>query len=423
MEIFKEYDIRGLYPQEIDEEKAYKISRAIATSLKGKKIFLGYDNRIGSLAIKDYVKKGLVESGKEVVDLGLGPIMIPVFASFIEKTNGLCITASHNPAKYTGLLPYNKGVTVTPEKIKKVYEKSRFTEKIGDLIEEDYYEKYISYITKNIGKLNLKVGIDSMGGSTTSIAADIFERLNCKVKLLHTKPDGNFYGKTPEPIKENASELEDMIKKEKLDVGMQFDADGDRVAFVDENGRFVDPMAITMIFIKYLKLKKVVATVACSSHLEKFANVTYSKVGRPNIEKRLVNKKFDLGVETASHYYFARYFPFSDGLLGGVLLASILNKSKKKLSQLVNEFPKIYLDSISLPFENESKRTAKMKEIEKEAVKYGKIERIDGIKVINERGFMLFRKSNTEPILRVYYEGKDEESYKRIKDIVNSIIR
>ncbi len=423
MEIFKEYDIRGLYPQEIDEEKAYKISRAIATSLKGKRIFVGYDNRVGSLAIRDYVKKGLVESGKEVVDLGLGPIMIPVFASFIEKTNGLCITASHNPAKYTGLLPYNKGVTVTPEKIKNAYDKNKFTEKVGSLVEEDYYERYISYITKGVGKLNLKIGIDSMGGSTTSIAPDIFKRLNCRVKLLHTKPDSNFYGKTPEPIKENAGELENMIKKEKLDVGMQFDADGDRVAFVDENGRFVDPMVITMIFIKYLKLKKVVATVACSSHLEEFAKITYSKVGRPNIEKKLVNKKFDLGVETASHYYFAKYFPFSDGLLGGILLASILNKTKKKLSQLVNEFPKVYFDSVSLPFENESKRTAKMKEIEKEVVKYGKIERIDGIKVINEQGFMLFRKSNTEPILRVYYEGKNEESYKRIKSIVNSIIR
>ena len=214
-----------------------------------------------------------------------------------------------------------------------------------------------------------------------------------------------------------------MVKKEKLDVGMQFDADGDRVAFVDENGRFVDPMVITMIFIKYLKLKKVVATVSCSSHLEEFAKITYSKVGRPNIEKRLVNKKFDLGVETASHYYFARYFPFSDGLLGGVLLASILNKTKKKLSQLADEFPKVYFDSVSIPFENESKRTAKMKEIEKEVVKYGKVERIDGIKVINDNGFMLFRKSNTEPILRVYFEGKDEEAYKKIKDIVNSIIR
>ena len=423
MEIFKEYDIRGVYPQEIDEDKAYKISRAIATSLKGNKIFLGYDNRIGSLAIKDYVKKGLVESGKEVIDLGLGPIMIPVFASFVEKTNGLCITASHNPAKYTGLLPYNKGVTVTPEKIKSVYDKGKFTEKIGSLAEKDYYERYISYITKGIGKLNLKIGIDSMGGSTTSIALDIFKRLNCKVKSLHAKPDSNFYGKTPEPIEQNASELENMVKTNRLDVGMQFDADGDRVAFVDENGRFVDPMVITMIFIKYLKLKKVVATVSCSSHLEEFAEITYSKVGRPNIEKRLVNKKFDLGVETASHYYFARYFPFSDGLLGGVLLASILNKTKKKLSQLVNEFPKVYFDSISLPFENESKRTAKMKEIERKAIKYGRIERIDGIKVINEKGFMLFRKSNTEPILRIYYEGKDEESYKRIKDIVNSIIR
>ena len=423
MEVFKEYDIRGVYPQEIDEEKAYKISRAIATSLKGKKIFLGYDNRTGSLAIRDYVNKGLIESGKEVVDLGLGPIMIPVFASFIEKTNGLCITASHNPAKYTGLLPYNKGVTVTPEKIKKVYDKNKFAERIGGLVEEDYYERYISYITKGIGKLNLNIGIDSMGGSTTSIAPDIFERLNCKVKLLHAKPDSNFYGKTPEPIEQNASELEDMVKKEKLDVGMQFDADGDRVAFVDENGRFVDPMVITMIFIKYLKLKKVVATVSCSSHLEEFAKITYSKVGRPNIEKRLVNKKFDLGVETASHYYFARYFPFSDGLLGGVLLASILNKTKKKLSQLADEFPKVYFDSVSIPFENESKRTAKMKEIEKEVVKYGKVERIDGIKVINDNGFMLFRKSNTEPILRVYFEGKDEEAYKKIKDIVNSIIR
>ena len=423
MEIFKEYDIRGLYPQEINEEKAYKISRAIATSLKDKKIFLGYDNRVGSLAIRDYVKKGLVESGKEVIDLGLGPIMIPVFASFIEKTNGLCITASHNPAKYTGLLPYCKGVTVTPEKIKKVFEKGKFTEKIGSLSEEDYYERYISYITKGMKNLNLKIGIDSMGGSTTSIAPDVFERLNCKVKLLHNKPDSNFYGKTPEPIKENAVELGRMVKANKLDVGMEFDADGDRVAFVDENGEFVDPMVITMIFIKYLKLKKIVATVACSSHLEEFAKVTYSKVGRPNIEKRLTAKKFDLGVETASHYYFARYFPFSDGLLGGVLMASILNKTKKKLSQLVDEFPKVYFGSLSLPFDNESKRTAKMVKIEKEAAKYGKIEKIDGIKIINQQGFMLFRKSNTEPILRVYYEGKDESAYKKIKEAVDSIIR
>ena len=423
MEIFKEYDIRGLYPQEINEEKAYKISRAIATSLKDKKIFLGYDNRVGSLAIRDYVKKGLVESGKEVIDLGLGPIMIPVFASFIEKTNGLCITASHNPAKYTGLLPYCKGVTVTPEKIKKVFEKGKFTEKIGSLSEEDYYERYISYITKGMKNLNLKIGIDSMGGSTTSIAPDVFERLNCKVKLLHNKPDSNFYGKTPEPIKENAVELGRMVKANKLDVGMEFDADGDRVAFVDENGEFVDPMVITMIFIKYLKLKKIVATVACSSHLEEFAKVTYSKVGRPNIEKRLTTKKFDLGVETASHYYFARYFPFSDGLLGGVLMASILNKTKKKLSQLVDEFPKVYFGSLSLPFDNESKRTAKMVKIEKEAAKYGKIEKIDGIKIINQQGFMLFRKSNTEPILRVYYEGKDESAYKKIKEAVDSIIR
>jgi phosphomannomutase len=423
MGIFKEYDIRGTYPDEINEDNAFPISRAIATSLNGKKIFLGYDNRIGSLAIKDFVKKGLVESGSNVVDIGLGPIMIPAFASFTEKANGLCITASHNPAKYTGLLLYSKGITVTPEVIKKVYEKKKFSNQIGSLIEEDYYENYVSYITKGIKDVKLKVGIDSMGGSTTSIAPDVFNRLGCHVSLLHKKPDSKFYDKTPEPVRENAFELGQMVKKEKLDFGIQMDADGDRVAFVDENGDFIDPMAIAMIYIKYLKFKKIVATVACSSHFEELTDVTYSKVGRPNIERELLDKRFDFGVETSSHFYFARYYPFSDGLLGAVLMSDIIRKTKKKISELVNEFPKVYFDSKSISFTNEPERELKLKQIEKSAKNYGTVQKTDGIKIINEYGFMLFRKSNTEPMLRIYYEGKDERSFEKIRELTEAIIR
>ena len=423
MELFKEYDIRGVYPEEINETNSYFIGRAIATSLKGKKIFLGYDNRKGSLAIKDFVKKGLIESGKEVIDLGLGPIMIPVFASFIEKTNGLCITASHNPAKYTGLLMYSSGVTVTPENIKKVYDKKKFSDEIGSITEEDYYEKYISYIMKGIKNLSIKIGIDGMGGSTTSIAPDIFNRLGSKTFMLHKKPDSNFYGRTPEPIKENMNELGRLVRKNKLDIGIQMDADGDRVAFVDENGTFVDPMVAAMIFIKYLKLRKIVATIACSSHLEEFAKVTYSKVGRPNIEKLLAKGSFGLGVETASHFYFSRYFPFSDGILGAVLMSNIMSRTGKRMSELVKEFPKVYLESFSIPFKKESQRESKLKDIEKKADKYGNIQKLDGVKIINEYGFILFRKSNTEPLLRAYYEGKDEKSMQSIKKMVNELIK
>jgi len=423
MEIFKEYDIRGIYPEELNEKNAYDISRAIATYLKNKKIFLGYDNRIGSLAIRNFVKKGLVESGKEVIDIGMGPIMIPVFASFIEKSDGLCITASHNPAKYTGLLPYSNGVTVTPEKIKKIYDSGKFKDSIGSMKEDDYYERYISYITKSIKTVKLNIGIDSMGGSTTSIAPDIFTRLGSKTTLLHKKPDSNFYGKTPEPIKENATQLGNMVKKNQLDMGIQMDADGDRVGFVDEKGTFVDPMVVTMIFIKYLKLKNIVATVACSSHLEEFANVTYSKVGRPNIEKLLKDGKYDLGVETASHFYFGRYFPFSDGLLGAVLMADILNKTGKKFSKIVEEFPKVYFESSSIPFKSEKEREKKLESIEKSAKKYGNITKVDGVKIKNDNGFMLFRKSNTEPLLRIYYEGKDADSFKKIKNEVKLITK
>ena len=169
MDIFREYDIRGIYPKEIDEKKAKKIGLAVAVVAKREKIFLSYDNRVGSLKIKDSFINGLLDGGVVVYNSGLYPITVSAFASFIEKSYGVCVTASHNPAEYTGILMFKDGtgMSVTPDKIKsKMSEKPAKTR--GHVVDYDYSGRYIDYISKGVGKLNLKIGIDSMGGSTTS---------------------------------------------------------------------------------------------------------------------------------------------------------------------------------------------------------------------------------------------------------------
>ncbi len=424
MDIFREYDIRGIYPKEIDEKKAKKIGLAVAVVAKREKIFLSYDNRVGSLKIKDSFINGLLDGGVVVYNSGLYPITVSAFASFIEKSYGVCVTASHNPAEYTGILMFKDGtgMSVTPDKIKsKMSEKPAKTR--GHVVDYDYSSRYIDYISKGVGKLNLKIGIDSMGGSTTYIAKRLFESLGAKTYNLHQEMSSDFYGKTPEPSAKNAKNLQRFVKSKNLDIGIQLDADGDRVLFVDEKGEVVDPMTSAMIFIKNLHFRSVAATVGCSMLLENYAKVKYIKVGRPHVESALRNKKYDFGVETSSHFYFNKYYPFSDGLLAAVLMAGIIKKSNKKFSQLASEFPKSYHGETAVKIKTNRQADMKIKNIKRKMIQYGKGIYIDGVKTQIKDGFILFRKSNTEPLIRGNYESKTESTAKYLKKIMEEVIR
>ncbi|MCL5009718.1 MAG: hypothetical protein M1433_01930 [Candidatus Parvarchaeota archaeon] len=422
MDIFKSYDIRGLYPQEINEDKAFRIGQSIGTFIKNKPIFVNYDNRKGSVEIKQNFIAGLLKVGATVYELGMGPVTVSAFASFVEDAYGVCISASHNPKEYTGILMYKKGVTVTPEPIKAVYTSEKFRDKRGKPIPFGYDGKYIDYITREMGKLDIRVGIDSMGGSTTYIAPFVFGRVGAKVNSLRTSTSQDFYGKVPEPLAENARELCELVRKEKLDFGLQLDADGDRCLIVDDSGKALDPMVTAMVLIKHLKLNRTAATIACSSRLEAYTDVKYTKTGRPNVEAKMKTGKYDFGVETASHFYFGAYYPFSDGILTGLLIASIIKKTGRKLSELVEEFPQIYYKNISLKFDSAEKIKHKMASIKKNLKQYKNQIKLDGVKVPLHDGFMLFRPSNTEPLIRVYYEGMTESALKRIGRLVNTVI-
>lgn len=424
MEIFKKYDIRGLYPSELNEDNAFRIGRALATAVRGKNIFVNYDNRLGSIRIKESFTRGLLRSGATVYELGMGPVMVTAFASIKENACGVCLSASHNPKDYAGVLTYIDGVTLTPERIEKVYASNRFKERFGKPIPFAYDKEYIDYITKGTAKLGLKVGVDSMGGATTYITPFAFERIGMKTSMLWSSPSENFYGKTPEPSIENAKALGKLVRKEKLDFGVQLDADGDRGLVVDEKGNALDPMVTAMILIKYLKYKRIVATIASSSLLEKYAKVKYVKTGRPNVESELKKGGYDFGIETAAHTYFPHYYPFSDGILTGIMIGKVLKESGKKLSELVNEFPKVRFGNLSLELRSTDQVNKRMIRIRSKLNKYKKRIELDGIKVMLDDGFMLFRPSNTENgLIRGYYEGHSAASFRRIGKLAKEIMR
>ncbi len=421
MGIFKDYDIRGIYPEELNEENAFLIGRALGAYLKGRPAFLNYDTRVGSVNIKDDVVNGILKSGSDVYELGCGPITVSNFASFNEKACGVSITASHNPAAYTGVIMYVNGTTLTPASIKTYYASKTFVRGAGRRIPHDYDDEYTEYITRGIRNAGINVGFDGMGGATTYITPHVLEKIGAKVCSIRPKATSDFYGRTPEPSKANSAGLSHSVRKNRLDFGAQLDADGDRVVFVDDLGRFLDLMVTAMVFIKHLKLKKVTASIACSRILERYADVVYVKVGRPYIEDALKKAKSDFGVETSSHFYFADYYPFSDGILATVLMAKLLAKSGKRLSAIVDGLPKVYYGTDALNFSDDAGREAAMERIIAMFKGYKDKIELDGVKAVFEDGFVLFRKSNTEPIIRAYYDGDNPAGFRRMRGVVEKM--
>lgn len=402
---------------------AFLIGRSIGSISKSKSIFLNIDTRKGSKAIKRKFAEGLVKSGARVYDLGMSPIMVSAVASYQNSAYGVCLTASHNPAEYTGIITVRRGITLEPEEIKKRFDSRRFTEGNGKLSNYDYSTRYIDFITNNVKSVGLSVGIDSMGGSTTFMAKDVANKIGLKTFMMHTSTSETFFGKHPEPKEENGREISRFVVKKGLDFGAQFDADGDRVAFYDEKGKFIEPVISGLILLKFNGLKRALANVSCSRVIEKYAKVKYSKVGHRFMERDLVKGRYDMGIESSSHFYFGKYHPFSDGLLSMVLFSKAVAESGEKVSDMVGAFPKIYYASQSLHFKSDAERSAAMKRIAKKMEKFKEVDRLDGYKAMFDDGFMLFRESGTEPLIRVAYEGDDKKAFERISDLAKKIAK
>ncbi len=436
--IFRAYDVRGIYPDEINEELVYKTAVATANFLKARKVVVGADYRKSSPSLKQHVIKGFVDAGCEVMDIGFVPT--PIFYYAIIKLNadgGIMVTASHNPAEYNGLkingknaYPiyaengiYEIGKMVATESFK-------ISEKKGTVISMDMRKEYINDVVSRLNiKKKLRVVIDVGNGACDNIPESVLKTCGCEVKTILAKPDGDFPVHIPDPLKpENLRLLQEEVIKENADIGIALDGDGDRIGVVDEKGRIVTQDQILMTLAKQaLDYEKgwVVFEVRTSKAVIDFVErnggkVHITKVGHAYILDEVMKRNAVFGGELSGHLYFPYYYyPFDDGIFACAKFVEFVSELNTRLSSFVDSLPRaIATPEIHIEVRDDIKFRVveKLKDVLKE--KGYKINDIDGVRVEFEHGWGLVRASNTEPMIKCRFEADDEEELKKIKSFV-----
>lgn len=444
-EIFREYDIRGIWQKDIDGEISYYIGRAFATKLLsyGKDTMLvGYDNRLSSKEIETNLVKGLTDSGVNVVRLGL--VTTPMYYYAWDKLNikcGIMITASHNPKEYNGFkMSYNGIHNCFGKEVLDLYYviiNGIYAEGRGTISNYNIQEDYIKMIKKhiNLGNNKLKVVYDCGNGTTSIVAKDIFvSNKNIEYIPLYNTSDGSFPNHNPDPaVEENLTDLKKKVIEVHADCGIAFDGDGDRVGVVSEKGEYIEIDKYMIIIWRNIynkvKNKKGFYDVKCSNVLKD----ELIKLGIEPIETRTGNsytKKisyendYPFGGEYSGHLYFRdKFIGNDDGIYGGLRLVEILSNKKTTVSEELKGISVYYSSKeTKLPVED-SKKANIIDRVEEYVKNKGyKYQTIDGIKIIYPDGFALIRKSNTSPNIITRYESKDKEKLKQIEEEFTSLL-
>ncbi|MGN1341642.1 MAG: phosphomannomutase/phosphoglucomutase [Bacilli bacterium] len=442
--MFREYDIRGIYGTDIDEEVSYHIGRAYATrllSLGKNKMIVGYDNRASSPIIEKNLVKGLTEGGVDVVRLGL--VTTPMYYYAWDKLNikcGIMITASHNPKEYNGFkMSYNGIHNCFGKDVIDLYYiiiNSIYSEGKGTItnvnIKQDYINMINSYIS--MGNNKLKVVYDCGNGTTSIVAPEIFKSNNIEYIPLFADSDPNFPNHHPDPsVPENLKKLREKVLETHADCGIAFDGDGDRVGVVDEKGNIVtiDKFMIIIWRDIYDKVnnKQGFYDVKCSKAVEdelKRLGIkpVCTRTGNSYTKMISVKGNYPFGGELSGHLYFRdRFIGTDDGIYAGLRLVEILSKTNKKVSELLENIPVYY----STPEGKIEVEDSKKDEIIGRVEEYCKnknynILTIDGVKVLYEDGFAVVRKSNTGPNITTRYEAKTKERLEEIKEEFNNLV-
>ncbi len=445
--IFREYDIRGIYGTEIDDDTAYNIGRAFGTNLirKGiKETVVAYDNRLSSVGLEKKMVQGLVECGVTVNRIGLATTPMCYFAAnYLGCNSSMMITASHNPKEYNGFkFSYNGVHNAYGKDVLEIYNMINNHDYVngeGHVKDVDIKEAYINLVVDklNFGK-RIKVVYDCGSGTGSIIAGDIFKRLNVDAIGICDVSDGNFPLHHPDPcVEENLTMLKAKVLEEHADVGIGYDGDADRVGFVDEKGTFIEVDKFLAVMWDYLydKLdrKECLFDVKCSKTLEdeldKLGVIKHEyRTGNSYTRAASAEGDYPLSGELSGHVYFRDKWPvYDDGIYVGMRLIEMLSNSDKPLSSYLDHLEKYYstpelkvkvTDDTKFKIIDEMKAYCSSKN-------YTFIT-LDGVKVKYPDGFALVRASNTGPNITMRFETKTEERLNNIQkefsDELNRII-
>ncbi len=421
----------------IGADKAKRVGGALATYLgEGKTIAIGKDPRISSPMLEEALIDGIIEHGCNALTLG---IITPNTLS-LEVTRqadaGVMITASHNPPEYNGIKCLSKkGMGFSPEEdlaLEKIYFSDLRTaaKKGKKLTDSGAGERYRAHIVQYVKKLfptkPLKIAVDGGGGSASTVTPETLESLGHEVVRFNCKYDGMFRERYPEPTDANLEKLKRLVVKEGADMGVAHDGDGDRTAFVDENGKFIQGDVSAAIIADHVlrqckEKKKIIAvTIAFSNLIKDVANslgaeVIYTPVGEPYLAQAKLLCGAQVGLE--EHGSVLLEWSREGPMLAGVM-AGILAKERKSLSELVASYPKYHQikDAKTLPAGTDI--NALMDRLKLEIPQdYERATDMDGVRVDYSDGWFLVRASGTEPKVRVFSEGKTEERAQRLNKI------
>jgi len=441
--IFKAYDIRGIYPTELNEEGAYAIGRAFVTFLQAREVIVGHDMRLSGPAIFNAVTRGIMDQGADVVNIGLVSTDQYYFACTRLGLPGMMVTASHNPKQYNGFkmvrqMPYLLSGAEGIQDLRRIVENDAYapTTRTGSMRALDLSDEFVTFVLGLIDsdileRRRLKVIADTGNGTVGPILQRVYGRLPIDFIGMYLEPDGNLPNHGLDPLMpENRAELERRVVEEGADAGFAFDGDGDRFFVIDDRGRFIAGDFLTALLGRYLLRRapgsKIVYDVRASWAVRDLISAAggvplIERVGHAFIKRRMANENALFGGEVSGHYYF-RDFNFADsGIIPSLLVMEMLAGSDQSLSAMLAPLEEKYFISGEI-----NSTVASPKErLEALAAAYadGVIEWIDGISVTYPTWHMNVRASNTEPLIRLNLEATTREEMERRRDEVLAIIR
>ncbi len=445
--IFKAYDVRGTYPDQINEEISYKIGRAFVRFLGAKKVAVGRDIRQSSPALFEQLKKGISDEGASAYDLGLCTTPMVYFASgTLDVEGAIILTASHNPAEYNGMkfcrfnavpIGENSGL----HEIRDIVVENNFpeTEIKGELIEKDIRDQYLKKLSSffNLKNKKFKIVVDT-ANAMGALELDLYKKFpeNIELITIFEEFDSNFPNHEANPLKlETLQALQKKVLEEKADLGISYDGDGDRLGFINEKGEIIPMDFVTGLIAEVVLEKNPGATILFdlrSSMVvkelieEKGGRAIECRVGHALIKKHMREEGSIFAGELSGHYYFQENFTAEAGSLPTIYLLNLMAETGEKISTLAEKLKKYYHSGeINSEVADKDAVLEKIKEIYKD----GKLGELDGIKISfwdnqpGKRWWLNVRPSNTEPVLRLNLEADNKKLMEGKRDELLDLIR
>ena len=435
--IFREYDIRGRVPEELNQETVHRLALSFGTyyqSHGASKITLGRDCRLSSPELRDSLLGGLLETGVDVLDLGMVPTPLLYFSlHYFDVDGGIQITGSHNPPEYNGFKISLGKTTIYGEEIqeiRRIGETGKFYNGKGRVQSAEVLGPYLDYLRDNLqpGHLPTKVVVDGGNGMGGLVAPDAFAAMDVEVVKLFCEPDGHFPNHHPDPtVPENLTAAISKVSETSADLAIAFDGDADRIGVVDREGSIIFGDQLMIIFSRDLLERHpgatIIGEVKCSQVL--FDDIKQHggkplmwKVGHSLIKNKLKEEGALLAGEMSGHLFFAeRYFGYDDAIYAGARLLEILTRKGKGIKELLEGVPPmVSTPEIRLDCPDD-KKFQLVAEMAQEFKKDHQVIDVDGARVLFDGGWGLVRASNTQPVLVFRFEAQDEKRLEQIRQI------